>query len=54
MDKTGLFWRATLDTILTIKAQSGIKKEKVRISLSYYSNINSLDKLPLLIIGLLL
>jgi len=54
MDEIGLFWKAILDTILATKALLGTKKQKVRISLGNCSNVDGLDKLPLLIIGLLL
>ena len=54
IDKTGLFWKAILDTILATKALLGIKKQKARISLGNCSNADGLDKLPLLIISLLL
>ena len=54
MDKTGLFWKAILDTILATKALLGTKKQKAQISLGNYSNADGLDKLPLLVIGLLL
>ena len=51
MDETGLFWKATPDTTLATKAQSGTKKEKARISFSHCSNADGSDKLPLLTIG---
>ena len=52
MDKTGLFWKAILDTILATKALLGTKKQKAQISLGNYSNVDGSDKLPLLIISL--
>ena len=54
MDKTGLFWKATPDTILATETLSGTKKQKVRVSLANYFNIDSSDKLPLWIIGALI
>ena len=50
MDKTGLFQKAALDTILATKALLGIKKQKARVSLANCSNADGLDKLPLQII----
>ena len=52
MDKTGLFWKAILDTILATKALLEIKKQKAQISLGNYSNADGSDKLPFLVIGL--
>ena len=52
IDKTGLFWKAILDTTLATKAQLGMKKQKARISLGNCSNIDSSKKLPLLVISL--
>jgi len=54
MDKTGLFWKATLDTTLATKTLLGIKKQKVRVSLANCSNADGSDKLPLWIIGALI
>ena len=50
IDKTGLFQKAILDTILATKALLEIKKQKARVSLANYSNVDSLDKLLLQII----
>jgi hypothetical protein len=52
MDETGLFWKATPDTILATKALLGTKKQKARISLGNCSNTDGSDKLPLLVISL--
>ena len=40
-----------LDTTLAIKTLLGIKKQKVKIFLANYSNINGSDKLPLQVIS---
>ena len=45
MDKTKLFQKAILDTILATKALLGMKKQKTRVSLTNYFNIDGLDKL---------
>ena len=47
MDKTGLFWKATLDTTLATKTLLGTKKQKARVSLANCSNADGSDKLPL-------
>ena len=54
IDKTKLFQKATLDTILATKAQLGTKKQKARLSLTNYSNADGSDKIPLWIISILL
>ena len=51
MDETGLFWKAIPDTTLATEAQSGMKKQKARISLGNCTNADGSDKLPLLVIG---
>ena len=53
IDKTRLFQKAILDTILATKALLGIKKQKARVSLANCSNADSLDKLSLQIIRFL-
>jgi len=54
MDKTGLFWKAILDTTLATKSQSGTKRQKARLSLANCSNADGSDKIPLWIIGALM
>jgi hypothetical protein len=51
MDETGLFWKATPDITLATEALSGMKKQKIRISLGNCCNADGSDKLPLLVIG---
>ena len=53
MDETGLFQKATLDTTLATEALLGTKKQKARVSLANYSNVDGLDKLPFQIIKFL-
>lgn len=51
MDKTGLFWRMLLSCGLLSQSQSGLKKDKTRISLALCVNATGTDRLPVWIIG---
>jgi len=50
-DETGLFWLQAPDNTLVIKAQSGTKKKKSRITLLPTANADGTHKLDLWVIG---
>jgi hypothetical protein len=50
MDETGLFWKMLLSRSLLSQPRPGMKKDKVRISLTLYTNTTGTDRLPIWII----
>lgn len=51
MDETGLFWKMMPSRGLSSQQQSGIKKNKTRISLVFCVNATGTDRLPVWAIG---
>lgn len=51
MDQTALFWKLIPDRTLATEKQSGLKKEKARITLVCSSNATGSDRVPLWVIG---
>jgi DDE superfamily endonuclease len=51
MDETGLFWRQSSSTGLTIQAKPGRKKDKTRITMTLCTNYTGSDRLPIWFIG---
>ena len=51
MDETGLFWKRSPDCTLSTTAESGIKRNKERITAMMCGNSDGSDKIPIWIIG---